>query len=220
MKVIVATNPQHDVPTKHLSYWVKTIIDQVASLQEVEIVILEGKEAVRGNFLAAVGREDPRLILLNGHGNYSTVCGYQDGMLISVTNNDLDKFNDKIVHSLSCSSAKELGKKMIQIGTKTFIGYSEPFQFWINDANPLSSTSPDTIASLFLEPAYEVVKELCKGSDSLTAFQISQELYRKNLLMISTSSGGTSSTDRSMLAAALYHDLKYQVLLGDRAATF
>jgi len=185
-----------------LSSWMAKIIEHVKGVDGLEIVVLSGAEAAPKELLEAVSDMKPDFVAFNGHGDSRSLYGYDNVLLVSA-DDDLEPFSGKIIHALACDAGAELGPELVRIGAKAFIGYIEPFQFYIEAAN------------LFLEPAYEVVKSICSGDSVLTAYGKSQEMYKKNLAVVMATATSSQNGDALLLAASLFKDLNAQVLLGD-----
>jgi|ERR1039458_2024394 hypothetical protein len=215
-KIIIATNPGDDPVTKHLSYWVQEIKSYVATIDDVEIHLLEDEDVTRDNFVAIIEEKNPILVLVNGHGTYETMLGYDRAVLVA-SNHNLDMLSDRIIHSLSCSSGKDLGPKLIEVGSKAFIGYIESFQLYRLKDDPIIE-GEDEISSLFLKPAFDAIKALCDGDTTSMAHQKSQRSFRENFLKVITTPS-ISDGDKQLLGSALLHDWKHQVLLGDHGVT-
>ena len=75
----------------------------------------------------------------------------------------------------------------------------------------------DHIARFFMEPAYEVLVSLIEGKNTNDAYTKSQNVYRKKLTELVTSSNKEYNT---VLASHLYHNFQCQVCLGDQNAFF
>ncbi|MBT5022848.1 hypothetical protein HOK51_03970 [Candidatus Woesearchaeota archaeon] len=182
MKLLI-TRPEHDLETQYLSVWSKDIIS-LAEKQNISIKDLRGNLANMINFEKFVKKQNPSLILLNGHGNEFKVCGHENKDLLDETNISLTK--NKLVHALACSSAKVLGKQAVQKGAKEYLGYSRPFMF-ITDKYNECRPGFDKFANIFKEPALEAPKFLIKGKAGAEAVLKAKEKYREAILNLSDS---------------------------------
>jgi hypothetical protein len=74
---------------------------------------------------------DPGVTLLMGvgHGTYSSFQGFQEEAVFSVGGYTADQVQGKIIHFLSCETAKELGPDFVANGCLAYIGYDENFTF-------------------------------------------------------------------------------------------
>ena len=103
----------------------KQIINQTYPYN-IQFLNLEGKNANKQNVESYLKKQNPRLLLFHGHGDNKTIFGFKDEVLIEMNNNDF-LLKDKIVYSLTCDSAKELGVNAVKNGIEAFIGYKAPF---------------------------------------------------------------------------------------------
>jgi hypothetical protein len=98
-KVLLITRPNHDITTRYLSSWSSKIID-IASRKGVKVLDLKGSRANSLELTKMIKRQEPLLIVLNGHGNPSTVTGCDNKPLITVTDN-AGLLKDRVVYALS-----------------------------------------------------------------------------------------------------------------------
>jgi hypothetical protein len=209
LKNILLTDPQHDKPTRSLSYWVAGVVAHIDGLKDMKAIHLKGSDVSANNFSLSVQKHQPNLVLLSGHGSHASVCGYNDEPLVMSAHESCLLFKEKIVHALACRAGHQLGQELINLGAVAFIGYKENFKFL-----HLTDKGDDIIASLFLEPAYEVAKSLSSGMTTEKAHRKSQKMYAKNIRKVLA-----SGQDSSNVAAILLHDLKHHILLGNTQAT-
>lgn len=210
MSKCLITRPNHDKVTDYLFCWTKEIVKQNTAIQ---IFNLEGKEANKEKVESYLKKQNPRLVLFNGHGNNDTICGFKDEILIESNMND-DLLKGKIVYSLSCSSAKNLGKISVSKGTEAFIGYKESFVMYTDserEATPLK----DNLASSFLKPSNVLSSSLLKGKSAKESSDKSKQEYKKEIKKYFTSSAIEGS---ERIAVALLWDMNNQVVLGNEEA--
>lgn len=215
-RIVVITNPAHDVPTQYLDVWVEKAITAAKKQKDTKIIELAKEEVTRDNLEKTISAENPNLILFHGHGNNTVIGGFKDTILIKADEN-IELLNNTIVHSLACESGKTIGPKSIEIGTQAFIGYKEEFKFMHSGKVTKKEKANDGIASFFLEPAFEAVIALIEGDDAATAFERSQKIYKENLKMLVAQNATAQNT---AMPSLLFHDLKYQVQLGESTARF
>lgn len=209
MKYIVLTDPGHDKPTQSLSYWVAQVVAHIESMKNLGAVHLKGTEASAAGFANSVQKYNPRLILFSGHGSHDSVCGHNNETLVKSNHASTDLLRARIVHALACKAGQALGKDLIALGTIAFVGYKENFRFM-----HISDKGDDDIASLFLEPAYEVAKSLSSGMTAERAHRRAQKMYARNIRTVLAAGQGDPN-----VVANLLHDLKHHVILGDGQAT-
>lgn len=209
---MLITRPNHDVTTNYLYYWSKKIIAQAYKGKE-KVVDLIGKRANKKEFICILRKINPSFVVMNGHGDEKTISGYDNEILIELNNNE-SILSGKIVFARSCRAAARLGRLCINKGTKTFIGYTDDFIFFINEAQT-SHPLEDETAKLFLEPSNYVAIVLLKGHKTAVANERSKDLYRQNVQKLMTSE---TPKENKELIPFLRWNMINQVCLGDKNA--
>src|SRR5260221_2554666 len=117
---ILITQPDFDKTTRYISAWSEEVAE--FSLKKGDKTItLTGKRVNQAEFESIVTKTNPRLIMLNGHGNHEEILG-QDNETILNSSSSQEITKDRIIYALSCSSAKLLGVNCVKKGTLAFIG--------------------------------------------------------------------------------------------------
>lgn len=213
-KIIVATNPADEVVVEYLDSWFTKVRDIIAQQDDISFIELRKDQASKDELTRIINEQNPDFVVLNGHGSEQSVHGFNQQVLVQCDDNE-SLLKNRIVHALSCSSGKILGPKCVAIGTKAYIGYEQNFKLVHFGKRTKREQLNDEIASLFLEPAFEVVIALIEGNNVEQAFERSQEKYRKKLSLLIA---GEMSSNVIEIASCLYHDMKYQVCLVDKGA--
>ena|SRR3989344_1092432 len=104
---LLTTRPNYDYTTRYISTWAQKVIGEARKKGHL-VLDLEGKRASRDEFESMVGKRNPSLIFLNGHGSDSIVTG-QDGEVLIEAGKNEEILQGTIVYALSCRSAKVLG---------------------------------------------------------------------------------------------------------------
>ena len=182
MEKILFVRPAHDDVTSYLFYYSKQLLKE-AELKGFKVL---NKEKEKANFKVIteiIETINPRFIMFNGHGNSRTICGHKDEALIVLDKNHrlLEK---KMIYSLSCSSAAELGKGVANEET-TFIGYVDEFALGM-DGQSQTTIQRDERAKLFLEPSNSLVQSLLKGNSAHEAVKKAKELMKQNISKLRT----------------------------------
>jgi len=75
--------------------------------------------------------KQPGVVYLTGvgHGSYTTYTGQYYTPVFQVGNYSADEAKDKIVHFLSCETARDLGPDFVKNGCLAYFGYDEDFVF-------------------------------------------------------------------------------------------
>jgi len=68
-----------------------------------------------------------------GHGSYTTYLGHYYDPIFQVGNYSAAEANGKIVHFLSCETARDLGPDFVKNGCLAYFGYDEDFVFTMAD---------------------------------------------------------------------------------------
>lgn len=216
-RIILITNPAHDKATEYLSSWCDGIRASIVNLpSNTSVYELKGDDVIKEKLTKLVEEKNPHLILFNGHGASKIILGFESNILISCDDNEV-LLKDRIIHSLSCDSGKELGPACISLGTKAFIGYKKEFKFVHLGKITSSLQYKDPLADLFLRPAFEISKALLEGNTVKQAHERSQKMYSDNLQLLLTSTDPNLNT---IYAGRVYHNMINQVSLGDQNISF
>jgi hypothetical protein len=68
-----------------------------------------------------------------GHGSYTTYTGHYYDPVFEVGNYSAAESSEKIVHFLSCETARDLGPDFVKNGCLAYFGYDEDFVFTVAD---------------------------------------------------------------------------------------
>jgi Icc-related predicted phosphoesterase len=170
--ILLVTRPSYDDGTAYLSRYAFLVL-KLAKSKNVEFKDFEGKQANTKNILKFVYKKNPKLFFINGHGTKEALEGDKGEILFSVDKN-LNILKDKIVYARACHAGLLLGKKIVENNEGCFIGYKEPFSFWI-DGTRSSTPLKDKTAALFLKPSNEIINCLLNGKTTKESFEISQK---------------------------------------------
>jgi hypothetical protein len=212
-RILLVSNSYHDRPTEYLASWFEKIVEVAKNKTDIKIIELKKEKSNKKELVEMIEKENPQFIVFNGHGDYDSISGFNYEVLIKCGDNE-QVLSEKIVHALSCKCAKILGKKCITIGTHCFIGYEEDFHLWTSSKDSKEEQLNDKTASLFLDPAYEVIISLVEGKKTGEAFLRSQSMYRNKLIESITNNKGDT------ISASIFHNMQHQVCLGDKLASF
>jgi len=209
---LLITRPEHDPTTFYLSQWSKTIIEE-AKRKGIKVIDLHRKKANRKKVIGILEKRNPKLVILNGHGDDSSVAGYNDEIILK--EGDKKAVESKIIFARSCKSAKSLGPNAINQGAIAYLGYKEDFWLVYTEAK-IFRPLEDKTAKLFLEPSNYIPISLLKGYSISDANNKSKALFRKNIEKLIIE--GPKSDDYFALRY-LFWDMIHQVCLGNKDAT-
>jgi len=124
---------------------------------------LQGPLARRFYIAPAAARVEVDYITGVGHGLYDTFTGHQGDVVFRVGEFQKAEVSRKIVHLLSCQTARELGPDFVREGCAAFFGYDENFTFHFD------------FAEIFFECDAEIDLAFAEG---LTAKQVVARVKR------------------------------------------
>ena len=184
---ILITNQNHDITTSYLYYYTKEINDFAIKEIGSKPLYLEGSRLNRQTVTSIIKDQNPKLVLLNGHGDHNKIFGnkiYRSSEPEVIFEGDVNHsiLSRRLIYARSCWAGKSLGPKIVS-NRGCFIGYVTPFEFW-NDENLSTNPAKDKTAYLFLDPSNEVARSLIKGigaSESAEKFKV---LCKKNILKL------------------------------------
>lgn len=210
MDNFLITRPDYDPVTNYLFHWATEVIESAK-----DAVDLYKERANKKEVTSVINKIQPKLVFFNGHGSPSTISGQKGEVLIKKGENE-DILKDKIIYSLSCSSAMELGRSCVKKGTRAFIGYDGDFAL-VNDRNSETRPLNDTTAQLFLKPSNLLIKSLLKGNTTQEAYEKSQNAFSESINKLKVSD---LPVGKESIFSWLVWDKEIQVLLGDSKARF
>jgi len=182
MKKTLFVRPCHDSVTSYLHYYSRKLLEE-SKKRGLKTINKEKEDANRGIVENVIDKTNPDFIMFNGHGNPAVICGHRDEVIIEKDNNH-DLLKDRIIYSLSCSSALELGKAVGNSNT-TFIGYVDDFALGM-DTNSQAAVYRDNRAKLFLEPSNLLVESVLKGNSAKNAVMKAKNLMKVNISKLKT----------------------------------
>ena len=174
---VLLTNPEVDLLTYYLATWTGDMLKKSKSKSN-KYFHLKREKVTRKKFESILKKRSIDLVLLCGHGDSDAVAG-TNGVVLDTDNDDL--LEGKIVHALSCQSAKELGPDAIAKGANAYISYKEDFIAFLDDSNQSSKPLKDEIASLFLNPAFTAPRTLLKGGTPEASVMAAKKAYNQSI---------------------------------------
>lgn len=121
-------------------------------------------------YVAPAARQ-PSVVYITGigHGTYDTFTGDYYDPIFSVGNYTQEESQGKIVHLLSCETARSLGPDFVLHGCKAFFGYDENFSFQMD------------IADMFFQCDSEVDRAFADGLAASDVYSRVINLFNKNI---------------------------------------
>jgi len=212
-KQLLITRPEHDTTLHYLSAWSAAIIDN-AKLHGVRVLDLHRERATKKDVESMIAKQEPELVMFNGHGNKETICGHKNEPIIEADKNE-QILKEKIVLAISCSSASTLGDKAVDKGTKAFIGYAEDFRFY-HDITKTSRPLTDDVAKMYLDPPISIALSLLKGHTAKEAHEKAISMFNDAISKLLTQE---APEEHSRVVQYLWWDAINQTVKGDLSAT-
>ena len=184
MNSVLFVRPCHDDVTAYLFFYSKELVNLSLS-KGFPTLNREKADASKEIIISTLSKKDPAFIMFNGHGSPDSICGHNDEVIIQEGDNHF-LLKNKIVYSLSCSSAAGIGME-VSDEKSTFIGYLHDFGLGM-DTRCQASIHRDERAKMFLEPSNLLVQSLLKGNSAQEAVEKAKELMKRNLSLLRTDS--------------------------------
>ena len=183
MGCVLFSRPADDVTLNYLHYFSKELVNLSNSLGH-KTINKEKDKANKKEIISLIKKQRPNLIMFNGHGSPEEICGHKREMIVS-SNYNPEVLKETITYSLSCSSAAVLGRKVVDVGAISFIGYE--FDFALGK-DPDSEASPrhDRIAKFFLEPSNALFSSLIEGNNVKDSVERAKIMMMKNVWHLNT----------------------------------
>lgn len=206
---MLITLPDHDITTFYLSKWSEEII-KIAEKNGMNITLINGPKVNVSYVTRMINTKEPSILLFNAHGSDTTIGGQNNEPIIELGKND-KLLNSKMVHVVSCNSARKLGKKC---GAKSFIGYDDIFWLYM-DGNKTNKPLKDEKVKPILESALEAPKQIIKRKSAGEAYEKSQKMYQKNIDELTLSSSKHTAEELQVILPFLHWNKDCQKLYGD-----
>lgn len=215
VKQFLITRPRYDKETSYIYSFSKPIIILAREEKNIQTLELEGEKATRRNFEEGVGKTEPKLIFLNGHGDEKSVWGHQDEPILDKGNISLMK--GKIIYALACESLAGLGKMAVRKGVEAYIGYFNEFR-WTVDPSRTSVPEKDKNAAPFRKVCFVLGQSLLSGMPAGEAVSRTMREYEK--LIRSYGQSKDDFGDAPLIGLALSWDLMFLGMEGNPGAAF
>ena len=195
--LVIRTN--HDTQTNYLYAYTKPIIE-LAEKKGIKVTIIENEEISENNLRKRIKSQKPKIIFFNGHGTEEAIYDSHDKPFIDTKSSDV--FKDTITFARACDCINLLGKKAVDKGCITFIGYKNKF-FVSKLNNAACKPEKDRIAKPVLECSNIIMEELIKGKVVAESVNKSHEFAAEQILKLIYSNDPWFS---ATLRALIYND--------------
>lgn len=138
---------------------------------------LFGNDAKREKFAPYCLLPDVTYISAFGHGYDDLIGGQHGEILWKVGSYDSREAQDKIIHLMSCLTARRLGPDLVDKGARAYFGYEENFTFihLLDVEDPLD----DEIADVFFQCDSQVDRLIVDGLSAGRVYDSAKELFRE-----------------------------------------
>jgi len=214
MGCVLFSRPEHDLTLAYLFAYSKELVN-FSKQRGYNVIDKMRKEASKKNILKIMGGQKPGLVMFNGHGDTEIICGHDDEVIISKSENP-EALKNTITYALSCSSAFALGPEAVKKGAKSFIGYEFDFALG-RDPDRESTPLKDKIAKKFLEPSNILFLSLLKGNCVKESVVKAKKKMKENIDYLSVTN---DFPEASHYAPFLYWNYVGLAAHGDEEAVF
>ena len=207
------TNPAHDDITEYLRAWSQSIKSS-AEKKGHKFLELEAKKVKKENVEKFLKKQNPKFVIFHGHGGKDCICGFGKEEIIVKKNLNDHLLKNKIIYSVTCESASELGTSVIKKGGIAFVGFKE--EVWCPfDPSYMSDPLKDEIARCNLEPIMLFSQSVVKGNTVEEAYQKSQNCFKRWLDRCQRSD---APYELQGLAVFIHWNMINQEIIGDKTA--
>ncbi|MBU2576327.1 MAG: hypothetical protein KKF50_01260 [Nanoarchaeota archaeon] len=207
---MIISCPDYDDVTKAFLDFSQEIKD-LAKHKSLLLKELNGENANAIEFGKVLSKLDYSFVCINGHGDEKSVAGNKSEIILSEEIN-LKEYGKRICYCRSCESGKILGAKLTENGG-SFIGYSQPFEFYIDEKN-IANPLRDRTASLFLSPSNIIPMTLIKGKTVNEANERGKMAILKSIKKVINEENADL-----MIAVALWKNYNSQIVHGKKDIT-
>ena len=140
-------------------------------LQKKGFAIKRSQESLARRLYVAPEARKPHVIYMTGvgHGGYDSYTGDFYDTIFSVGNYSYEECQGKIVHFISCETARDLGPDFVSHGCRAYFGYDENFTFLLDSAD------------IFFECDSEIDRGFADGLNARQVHERVNALFNKHI---------------------------------------
>ena len=150
------------------------------------VVALTGTEDVRANFVPSAKNMLTTYIGGVGHGNYDLYTGHWGDHILEIGHYDSAEVKHKVLHFLSCRTARDLGPDAVISGAEAYVGYDENFTFVWDD-----STTPVNEFLLFIQSDATFDLNMAAGVNAGQAFKATKQAFNAAIAQVPNTAAAT-----------------------------
>jgi hypothetical protein len=159
----------------------------------VTVVLYDGVDDSRRNVSRAACAASTRYLTGEGHGGPKEFTGQNGELIFKVGNYDACEVREKIVHLLSCETARELGPSMVRKGCKAFFGYDISFTF------------PLEFADIFIACDSQIDLGFASGLTAAQVYDKAAAYFRQYIAVLRAHGGDPANRAAEALKVNLVH---------------
>ncbi|PQP35705.1 hypothetical protein C6A37_01090 [Desulfobacteraceae bacterium SEEP-SAG9] len=177
LNILEAESNYEDVTYIGYSFRVRKYVYPYFLQKNYDLLTLFGNDAIREKFSSYCFLPDVVYISGFGHGYDNLFTGQHGEVLWKVGSYDPREAQGKIIHLMSCLTARRLGPDLVDKGARAYFGYEEEFTFihTIGITDPLE----DPIADVFFECNSQVDRLIADGLSAGRVYDATKELFRE-----------------------------------------
>jgi len=143
-------------------------------LQSKGFAIKRCQETLARRIYAAPEARKPHVVYITGvgHGAYDSFTGHFYEPIFTVGDYSPEESNGKIVHFISCETARDLGPDFVAHGCRAYFGYDEDFTFLLD------------IADIFFECDSEIDHAFAEGLNAGQVYERVKALFDKHIAVL------------------------------------
>jgi hypothetical protein len=155
----------------------KYVYPNLRAKEDMSVIALFGEDATKLNFTPACSIRTVDFITGLGHGNNDVFTGQEGEVLWRVGNYDSQETTGKIIHLLSCLTARRLGYDLVDNGALAYFGYNEEFAF-VTSASPPPDITEDPFADPFFKCDSEIDRLIAECHQANEVYGMAMDLYQ------------------------------------------
>jgi hypothetical protein len=176
MATVLFTRSNHDIASAYLAAYGQRLIDY-AEQQGHTIHDLYGDQATTENFETAIQTVNPNIVIMQGHGNATTMTGQDLQPLVKLGVND-NCMSGKAAYLWACATGAQLGPALVENTCQAYGGYQSDFVFiYSPDHYEAGQLLDDPWAQPFFDCGLATGYGFLAGETPLDVYNLTMERY-------------------------------------------
>ena len=184
-----------DRVTTPIANWRIANVHPVFANRGFTVIALTGTNDVRAKFIPEAKHGLTTYISGVGHGLYNLYTGHWGDRILKIGKYDPAEVKGKVLHFLSCQTARDLGPDTVANGAKAYTGYDENFHFvWDNPSTGVNEFL------LFVRADATFDLQMAAGKTAGQAFATTKQAFDAAIAQVpNTAAAGWLMYDRDHL---------------------